>query len=313
MDHIFKTSQKPLLKFGVLTDLQYSTAPDRQDRHYSLSHGRLVEALSHWKTLDPCHSNLQGKADFVIHLGDIIDGNINEELAKEELSIILQTLNSHQIDGVKFYHVIGNNCLSASREHLMKELRMEKNYFDFVIGSWRIIVLDSTDLSVLGHNPDRNSPLYIQAEKYLRDHPKSEYPWSREWNCGISEAQLEWLAITLQKCRENEERVIIFCHNPLVPDPKIERMERYLAWNHKELLNIMDQYSPDVVAMLMNGHYHPGGYCLRNGVHHVTVPAVLTSPIGTNSFGCVQVYSDRIELTGHGTLFPTKTLDIWHK
>ena len=55
------------------------------------------------------------------------------------------------------------------------------------------------------------------------------------------------------------------------------------------------------------GHYHKGGYTLENGIHHVTVPGMVEAPADKNAYGVVDVYPDRLELRGVGTV-PSRTL-----
>jgi manganese-dependent ADP-ribose/CDP-alcohol diphosphatase len=54
------------------------------------------------------------------------------------------------------------------------------------------------------------------------------------------------------------------------------------------------------VKVCFSGHDHKGGYSIdSHGIHHRVLEASLECPPGTNAFGYVDVYDDRISL--HGT------------
>lgn len=48
----------------------------------------------------------------------------------------------------------------------------------------------------------------------------------------------------------------------------------HLAWNHDEIRAVIAQ-APGVVAVALSGHDHMGGYALVEGVHYVTLEAML--------------------------------------
>ena len=69
-----------------------------------------------------------------------------------------------QAETATFLHVIGNHCLTVPRKRLMDELKMPSSYYSRELpGKWRLIVLDTTEMS--GHSQySEASPLIcIQA------------------------------------------------------------------------------------------------------------------------------------------------------
>ena len=50
----------------------------------------------------------------------------------------------------------------------------------------------------------------------------------------------------------------------------------YLLWDHAEVLELIESNS--VVVAYLAGHDHAGGYALRAGVHHLTLPGMLEAP-----------------------------------
>eukprot|EP00951_Prasinocladus_malaysianus_P024172 scaffold207929_cov32-Prasinocladus_malaysianus.AAC.1 len=63
------------LSFGLLADVQYADKPDAvkpsATRRYSGAVGKLRRAVEHFKCSEECRE----KIAFVLHLGDLIDGN----------------------------------------------------------------------------------------------------------------------------------------------------------------------------------------------------------------------------------------------
>jgi len=54
------------------------------------------------------------------------------------------------------------------------------------------------------------------------------------------------------------------------------------------------------VKCVFSGHYHPGGYAEQQGVHFVVYEGVLEAPAGSNAYGVVEVWQDRIVIDGKG-------------
>jgi hypothetical protein len=63
------------------------------------------------------------------------------------------------------------------------------------------------------------------------------------------------------------------------------------------------------VVAWINGHDHKGGYAFVRGIHHLTVPGMVESPSGGNSYAVAEVLADRIVIEGRGTT-PGRTLGL---
>ena len=64
-----------------------------------------------------------------------------------------------QAETTTFLHVIGNHCLTVPRNRLMDELNMPSSYYSRELpGKWRLIVLDTTEMSGHSQYPEA-SPL----------------------------------------------------------------------------------------------------------------------------------------------------------
>ncbi len=197
---------------------------------------------------------------FVIQLGDLIDGHKNDpERSGVDMDMILAEYEKLK---VPYYHVIGNYCVYVGIEELKKKLGIDKFYYDFThekAEGWRFIVLNGMDG---GHGV-------------------------------IGEKQLKWLKDTLQKASDKNERVIIFCHFPLLA----EASGRHRMTKPEPVIEVIDKF--DNIAGWFAGHHHKGGYAKRKGVHHVTLKAMVEAP-ENNAYSIIKLYKNKIEITGYG-------------
>lgn len=100
------------INFALLQD---TVSFDGRPQRYRESKGKLHAALQDFST----HQQQQ----FVLTLGDIIDGYpATDEARVQKTSADLQMI-AHMFDsmaGKPVHHVLGNHCLAASREDLLK-------------------------------------------------------------------------------------------------------------------------------------------------------------------------------------------------
>jgi len=173
---------------------------------------------------------------------------------------------------------------------------------------WRLIVLDTTELSLHGGHAEGSAELQ-EAEAYYAKH--CELTRVQRYNGGIGRAQLAWLVAQLRKAEADKVRVIVASHHPLPPGSSAET---HRAWNGDEVAAALTD-SPAFVLGLA-GHYHPGGHVRFRGRDFVTVPALLESPAGGNAYAVVQVTPDTapkkgfvfaggvVQIDGCGTTVP---------
>jgi 3',5'-cyclic AMP phosphodiesterase CpdA len=196
---------------------------------------------------------LERKPDFLIQLGDLVDAG-----PEAHLDAVLGVLARAQ---VPIYHVVGNHCLTLGREPLLKRLGLTRAYYDFTrpgAPGWRFVVLDGN-----------------------------------EGGYGvISPGQLDWFRTVLSDARRRSERVLCFCHFPLIESAAGARMG-----DARPVLEILDAH-PCVVAWFA-GHEHAGGYAIRNGVHHVTLRGMVEAS-ARNAYAVVELQADGIRETGIG-------------
>eukprot|EP00569_Conticribra_weissflogii_P007741 CAMPEP_0171336786 /NCGR_PEP_ID=MMETSP0878-20121228/6256_1 /TAXON_ID=67004 /ORGANISM="Thalassiosira weissflogii, Strain CCMP1336" /LENGTH=468 /DNA_ID=CAMNT_0011838309 /DNA_START=235 /DNA_END=1641 /DNA_ORIENTATION=- len=174
----------------------------------------------------------------------------------------------------------------------------------------RFLFIDSYDISLLDRCP-QTSPKRQLAHKLLsannHNYPNNEN--SPEglgefekrfvaFNGGVDKPQLEWLEKSLQSAKENNEKVIIFSHQPIHPGSSGPIC---LIWNYDHVLTILRKYS-DVVIASFSGHAHKGGYVrdAESGIHFRTLEAVLESPDPIRTYGIVDVWEDQLKVRGWG-------------
>lgn len=114
------------------------------------------------------------------------------------------------------------------------------------------------------------------------------------FNGAVGKEQLEWLEQTLEEATKLRQKVVICCHLPL--DPGASSKEAIL-WNYEEVMEVIHRYK--CVKVCLAGHDHKGGHSIdSHGIHHKVFEAALECPPGTDAFGYIDVYDDRVSLLG---------------
>lgn len=268
---------RPVLRFGVVADVQYADKQQAGRRDYRASLPKLeacVDAL-----------NAQDLA-FVIQLGDLIDGG------EENLGPVLAAYNRLRAPA---RHVLGNHDFATARPALLERLGMKRAYYDFGLRGWRFVVLDGMDLSVTGGWPP-GSPNFEQARTLLGGLKAGGASNAYDWNGGIGDRQKRWLKETMARAEAGRERVIVFSHFPILREASTAA---HLLWNHEEVLALVE--SSRAAAAFLNGHDHSGGYAQRNGIHHVTLEGMVEAG-ARSAYAVVEVYGDRLVIHGTGAV-----------
>ena len=244
-------AQKPLLSFGVFSDVQWADRDAEGSRDYRGSRDRfrqIVAAL-----------NIERVA-FSVQLGDFIDGwDTDSVRSGRDLDSVLRV--SKAFKG-KLMHVAGNHDHRAGANILRKKWKLKSLYYDFAIPAskgWRFVVLDANDGA----------------------------------GATIGEKQLAWFSKTLSTAKKKRERVIVFCHYPLLR----EAAPNHRLDNPEPILSMLD--SAACVVAWIAGHDHAGGYTEYKGVHHITLRAVVEYPQKT-PFAVVNLYADKLVELGFG-------------
>lgn len=275
-------AEQPLFRFGIVADVQYADKPTAGKRAYAESLGKL----------EACANDMNRRQlAFVVNLGDIIDGRGAETAVDLE-----RAARSFRKFRAPVRHVIGNHCLIARRQMLMKALRLKAPYYEFIQAGWRFIVLDGMDVS--SPEPEDAISAAEAAERL------SANPALVSYDGAVGRRQLEWLRGRLKAAASAKQRVIVFCHEPALADAAAADTA---LWNAEELTRIMEESG--VVSAYFAGHHHVGGYALRGGIHHVTIQGLVESPRNGAAYAEVDVYANRLEIRGIGDV-PSRSLKL---
>ncbi|RRA98704.1 metallophosphoesterase [Larkinella rosea] len=269
----FSQTTSPLFTFGLMTDVQYCDCENAGTRHYRSSLRKLTEAVQTFN---------QQNVDFVVHLGDFIDHDVS---SFDTLNALIKPLKS------PLYQVLGNHDFSVKQEEIKKVpdiLRLKNRYYTFARKQWRFIVLDGNDLSVYGQV--NNSKSHQAATQKLVDLKARNAPNAQVWNGGLGEKQTRWLKKELDLAAKRNEKVLILCHFPLVPEK-----DQHTLWNDQEIRTLLENY-PNVLAYL-NGHVHVSSHLTHKGIHYVTFRGMVEQE--DNGFAIVEIYPDYVKINGY--------------
>lgn len=264
----------PLLTFGLLTDVQYADAEPNGERHYRESIAKLQTAVA-W--LAP------QKLPFTLHLGDFIDRDFK---SFESVLPLLVGL------GHPVRHLLGNHdfdVAEAEKGKVTGLLGMPADWYSFVSGRVRFVMLDTSDVSVYKH--PEGSPEDKAAEAMLAKLESEKIAGAKKWNGGLSEKQLAWLDGELTAADQARESVILCGHHPLLPS------EMHQAWNANDVTAVIDRHP--CIRAYFNGHNHAGAEVMRKGVPYITFKSLLHEP-GVTAYSVIRLFEDRLEIVGNG-------------
>jgi len=114
-----------------------------------------------------------------------------------------------------------------------------------------------------------------------------------EYDGGIGPEQKQWLEATLKQARQDGKKVLVFGHLPLRPEGEL-----HTVWNGPEIVDLFEQY-PGVKAYFC-GHKHSGGYTLENGIHYVTLEAMVDAANENGAWAVVTLNGQSMQIDGVG-------------
>lgn len=267
-------SATPVLRFGLITDVQYADADPWNERHYRASPEKLKRAVAAIRAAKPA---------FTLHLGDLIDRDFRS------FGVVLPILDEL---GHPVHHLLGNHeydVADAEKARVASTLGMPHDYYTFRSAGIRFVMLDTNSMSV--YKRPKAAPETAAAEKFMAGLQPGGHPGAKPWNGGVDPVQLDWLERELSAADAARERVIVCGHHPLLP------ADMHQLWNHEAVLAVIDRHP--CVAAWFNGHNHAGHFVERKGIPYLTFRSLLHEPEVT-AFAIVEVHSDRIVITGHG-------------
>lgn len=244
-----KIKSQQTLKIGIITDTHMrAKRVDRENKVDDAPRFLPEEDLNVFKNF-VLQMDLF-KPDFVVHLGDIIEGTndpdfvgiISLNLAKEEMNKV----------NVPIHYVIGNHELrSITKEQFKQNMNLQDlNYF-FDKGDYRFIVLDAN---------------------YYAD-GRASIPLHSSNNGWLPQETLNWVEPLLQ----TEKQVFIFVHHPL--EHREENRKSIL--NADSLMVLLQKYN---VKAVFSGHIEFKYFRERNGVQLFSFPGTEKNLIYNDPF-----------------------------
>jgi len=269
---------KPV-RFAVVADVQYADKDTAIGRYYRNG----IDSLSRF--VDAANDQ---RPDFAIQVGDIIDGGNH---AATELDRVLAVYDRLLCER---YHVVGNHDFNGlAREAVLSKMKLDTAFYSFEVRGVRFIVLDMLELGVQG-GWAKESEAYRTSEAMLNELAARGEGNAQPYNGGIGQAQLAWLDAELSAAHQKKQDVVVFGHLPLLPatDP-------HIAWNAAAIRDVLERYG--CVRAYIGGHNHAGGYAREQGIHYLTLPAMVDDSAGM-TWAMMSLYPDRLEISGSGRI-----------
>ena len=266
--------EKPLLSFGLITDIQYADAEPEGERHYRASIPKLKAAVT---TL------AAEKLSFTLHLGDCID----RKFASYATILPLLEPLGHPV-----HHLLGNHDYTVAdgeKCRVTSTLGMPHDYYMFCSSGVRFLMLDTTDLAAYKY--PAGSMEALAATDQLKQLAATGANNAGQWNGGLGTPQLAWLDRELTAADAAGEKVILCGHHPILPT------NGHQIWTADPVVALIDRH-PCVIAYF-NGHNHAGAEVVNNGVPYITFKSLLHQPEIT-AYAVIHLYADRLEIAGYG-------------
>jgi predicted MPP superfamily phosphohydrolase len=258
-DIFAQSTKKPILRFGMLSDVHYANREPAGERFYQQSLAKVQEAIDRMN---------QGKLDFAIELGDFKDQDAvpNEANTLNYLTEIESVFQ--KFDGPT-YHVLGNHDMDGiSKQQFLEKVENTgisgtKSYYSFNRKKIHFVVLDGN----------------FTKEGKAYDH--GNFSWE---DASIPAQEISWLKDDL---KANKLPVVVFIHQMLDES----KNSKQAVQNAAEVRQILEQSGK--VICVFQGHVHEERYNLINGIHYYSVNAVVDGDGPENSaYMVVDVYKD---------------------
>ena len=251
-----------MLRFGVFTDAHYAKGKQYMTRYCELSAGKLARAVEVF---------VRERVDFVVNLGDIIDGAHGDgagEIDRSNYRVVRRVLDRIRVD---VHHVLGNHDLdSLTKAEALEALGAteRRTWYSFSAGGCLFIVLDANFRS--------------DGTEYAR----GNYEWT---DTALSSEQIEWLKAELSRAPTGP--VVVFMHQNTDDRPTAEAHDPHVIVQAATVREILA--APGRRVAVLQGHYHPGLHRRVDGVDYVTLRAMCEGDgPHDNSFAVVEIGDD---------------------
>jgi predicted phosphodiesterase len=254
---------KPVVSFGIVTDIHYADIPDNGAKAYSQSLEKLKECVDSMNFF---------KADFLVELGDFKDMSTPPSEEKALVYLFRAEKEFSRFSG-DHYHVLGNHdedCISKQQFLSVagnSGIPSDKTYYSFDKNGVHFIVLDA-NFDSTGKPFDRG-----------------QFDWG---DPNIPAPEIQWLKKDLRKARGT---TIVFIHQML------DGEKGYSVKNAEMVRKLLERSGK--VAAVFQGHFHEGQYRFINGIHYYTLKALVDGEgAGNSSYALVEITPVNIRVKG---------------
>jgi manganese-dependent ADP-ribose/CDP-alcohol diphosphatase len=273
MSSLAGTCQSSGLKIGLIADIQYCDCPTAGAREYRLSPSKLEQAVT--------EINREG-VDLTVELGDLIDRDYS---SFEPVAGILERLISPWI------FLPGNhdfNVADSLKKEVWRMIPDRNGYWGKVAGNYCLLFLNGLNNSTIAYPTD--SPDHQLNRNRLDELEERKAPNAYEWNGGLGEKQLKWIAKQVKNANRNNRKLVVFCHQPAVPGSE------HSLWDTPELLKILSESKQNVLYIC--GHKHSGGDTTIGNVRVVNLKGMVEMKKPT--FAILTLHARHWEIKGFG-------------
>ncbi len=277
-----------MIRFGLFADAHYAQGKQYGSRYCDRSLDKLRDCLDALRARE---------VDFVVNLGDIIDGAHDEAVDLANLALVRQLLDR---SGLAVHHVLGNHDIESMSKRRMRDALQPPSipglppgagaavhdgaWYSFDAGDCRMIVLDAN----------------YRADGAAYD--SGNYEWD---DTIIPEIELEWLAGELPRAGSGTPTVpatahtCIFVHQNLDDRPWEDGRDPHLVANCAPVRSVLE--SSERPVTVFQGHYHPGLYQSIGGVSYVTLRAMCEGETSEDNAWAVVTLDDAgVRVEGFG-------------
>lgn len=252
------------MKIGLLADLHYTSYPANfQNRHTADALDRLGVFI-----------NGTAGCDFLLNLGDIINGSPDKNTEMESLLRARDVLNMQPLP---VYHTLGNHDVGfLGREDIMTALGMSASDYSFLCDGVRFIVLDTN---------------YTNEQRPI-------CPGYGDWKeAFLTDSRVEWLKRVL--AREDYMWAVVVSHQCFDdrPDENGGR-DPYAVENAAAVRAVLEKCGK--VPLVLNGHCHEGRMRPINGIMYYTQPAMCETDKISYGILTLDPCSGRFGIEPHG-------------
>ena len=261
-----KPDAKPILRFGMISDIHYADREPAGNRFYRQSLSKVKDAVD--------EMNRQ-KVDFMIELGDFKDQDAVPNEA-HTLKYLTDIESVFQKFNGPTYHVLGNHDTDGiSKQQFLERVENTgipntESYYSFSRKGIHFVVLDGD----------------FTKEGKAYDH--GNFTWD---DASIPAEEMDWLKADLKR---NKLPVIVFIHQMLDESKDVKQAVQ----NAVEVRQILEQAGN--ILCVIQGHVHEERYNLINGIPYYSVNAVVDGDGPENSaYMIVDIYKNgRLKIEG---------------